>query len=207
MSLPSAARRAVPGPDAPGRVVGPIEAARLLGVGHSTIKRWIDSGALPAHRTLGGHRRILERDLLDFAAEKRIPIDPLAIGAPPRLLLVDDERDFLKILSGRIRSLRPDIEVLTAESGFQAGVLIGRRPPEMVLLDIHMPGMDGYDVCRSIKANPATEETAVVGVTARRDREAIRRFLRAGADEVLLKPIDPSALGEVLDRVLPSSGG
>lgn len=195
-----------PTPSAGGRIIGPIEAARLLDVGHSTIKRWIDSGAIPAHRTLGGHRRIRERDLLSFAEEKGIPIDLGAIGAPPRVLLVDDERDFLKTFSERIRSLRPDVEVLTAESGFDAGVLIGRRPPEVVLLDIRMPGVSGTDVCRAVKGNPETAETTVVGVTGRRDRAAIQGLLRAGAAEVLLKPIEPSTISELLDRLLPAAG-
>lgn len=183
-------------------LIGPIEAARLLNVNPSTIQRWIDAGHIPAHRTTGGHRRVSRKDLTDFARRNRIPFSRTP-GRRESLLIVDDEIDLLEMLKVRIRALLPDVEVLTAESGFEAGLAVSFHRPALVLLDIRMPGMNGVEVCRSIKADPQTASTRIVGITALRDPVEIGLLRQAGAEDVLLKPIEPDALREILVRVFP----
>lgn len=183
------------------RLMGPVEAARFLRVSLSSIQRWIDSGAIPAHRTLGGHRRILEKHLVDFAGREGIPISPPATSFA--VLVVDDEEDVVESLVTRIRGLRPDIEVLSAVNGFDAGGLIQKHRPALVLLDIRMPGVNGIDVCRSIKENPETRATRVVGVTATTRHTEIEALYEAGAEDVLIKPLRREAVEEILDRCVP----
>jgi len=107
---------------------------------------------------------------------------------PSRVLIVDDERhnrDLLEVM------LAPEGLLLqTAASGEEALAKVAQEPPDLILLDIMMPGMDGYKVATDIKGNVATKNIPVIVVTALDDREARLRGLRAGAEEFLTKPVD-----------------
>lgn len=189
----------------PGERLSPSEAGRLLGVSARTVQRWIDAGGIPAFKTLGGHRRILRDDLLSFARRHAIPVPPAETGSGTRatetVLLVDDEPDFLKTMEARLRAIRPGLRVLTAGSGFLAGVLVERHAPALVLLDLRMPDLDGIEVCRAIKGNPATAGTVVVGLTGTRDPAAWRALEEAGARRVLLKPAGKREIESLLEEV------
>ncbi|MBI2059460.1 MAG: response regulator [Nitrospirae bacterium] len=169
----------------------------------STVQRWIDSGDIPAHRTLGGHRRIQMRDLVEMAHAKGLPLLGEIPVSSRTVLVIDDEPDVLETLAVRIRGMRPDLKVLAADSGFKAGVLVRSTAPALILLDIRMPGMDGIEVCRMLRADPATASSRVVGLTAYRERRDVEALKSAGAMDVFFKPFEPEALGELLDRVLP----
>ena len=109
-----------------------------------------------------------------------------------RILVVDDVPANVKLLEARLSA--EYFEVSTAANGFDALLLCGRDAFDVVLLDVMMPGLDGFEVCRRLKADPATAHVPVVLVTAL-DRSADRvRGLEAGADDFLTKPVDELAL-------------
>jgi len=109
-----------------------------------------------------------------------------------RVLVVDDLLPNLKLLEAKLSSQY--FEVVTASSGAEALERIADDPPDIVLLDVMMPGMDGFEVCEKIKANPESNHIPVVMVTALSDREDRVRGLQAGADDFLTKPVDDRAL-------------
>ncbi|MCB9964018.1 MAG: PleD family two-component system response regulator [Rhodospirillales bacterium] len=109
-----------------------------------------------------------------------------------RILVVDDILPNIKLLEARLNSEYYD--VLTATSGAEALEKVASDSPDMVLLDIMMPGMDGFEVCRKIKENPRTAHIPVVMVTALTEAEDRVRGLEAGADDFLSKPINDTAL-------------
>ena len=109
-----------------------------------------------------------------------------------RILVVDDVLPNVKLLEARLSA--EYFEVRTAANGFDALQLCSRSPFDVILLDVMMPGMDGFEVCRRLKADPATAHVPVVLVTAL-DHPADRvRGLEAGADDFLTKPVDELAL-------------
>ena len=109
-----------------------------------------------------------------------------------RVLVVDDIPANVKLLEAKLGA--EYFDVVTAHSGEQALTLIGKELPDVVLLDVMMPGMDGFEVCRRIKANPATAYLPVVMLTAL-DQLADRvQGLEAGADDFLTKPVNDVAL-------------
>jgi two-component system, cell cycle sensor histidine kinase and response regulator CckA len=115
------------------------------------------------------------------------------LARPPRVLIVDDERQDRQLLEVL---LAPQCFVLqTAATGEEALASVAREPPDLILLDIMMPGIDGYEVTRRIKGNAATKGIPVIMVTAMDDRSARLMGLAAGAEEFLTKPIDGVELG------------
>ena len=109
-----------------------------------------------------------------------------------RILVVDDILPNVKLLEAKLSS--EYYEVLTAFSGEEALEKVAKDSPDLVLLDIMMPGMDGFEVCRRIKSDPALCHTPVVMVTALTDAQDRVRGLEAGADDFLSKPINDMAL-------------
>ena len=109
-----------------------------------------------------------------------------------RVLVVDDLPANVKLLEARLAA--EYFEVRTASSGVEALAICGEGLCDIVLLDVMMPGMDGFEVCRRLKANAATAHIPVVMVTALDQPTDRVRGLEAGADDFLAKPIDELAL-------------
>lgn len=112
--------------------------------------------------------------------------------ANEKILLVDDEENNLKLLSHWLIALGYDIDL--AFNGQEGVLKCAASRPDLVILDIMMPVMDGYEACRLIKADPETKNIPVVLVTALQDRESKLKGLSAGANEFLSKPIDQAEL-------------
>ncbi|HUS92305.1 MAG TPA: response regulator [Phycisphaerae bacterium] len=175
--------------------------ARMLGVAVGSVSKWIDDGRLKAARTPGGHRRVAHGDLLDFLRRLNWPIPPELAHAGPRILVADDEEAVARWLADSIRRARPDAEVLLAHDGFAAGEIVVSSTPDVVILDLRMPGVDGFEVCRRIKAREETRHAAVIAVTAYASDDAEQRILECGARALLTKPLRMEDLLAELDAV------
>jgi signal transduction histidine kinase len=114
------------------------------------------------------------------------------IDVPPRVLIVDDERRNAELL--KVMLLPEGYALLTATSGEDALAILADQPPDLILLDVMMPGMDGYQVATRIKQNPATNNIPVIMLTALDDRNARMLGLNAGAEDFLTKPVDRAEL-------------
>jgi putative two-component system response regulator len=108
------------------------------------------------------------------------------------VLLVDDEPANLRLLKRLLT--REGFRVVTASDGDEALAMVASEQPDLVVMDVLMPKVSGYDVCEQIKHNPATRLTPVVLITALHEREHKIRGINAGADDFLTKPVDPHEL-------------
>ncbi|HMF86852.1 MAG TPA: response regulator, partial [Gemmatimonadaceae bacterium] len=119
---------------------------------------------------------------------------------PACVLIVDDERanrDLLKVM------LAPEgLLLLTASSGEEALALLAHQAPDLILLDVMMPGMDGYEVAGKIKGNPATSSVPIIMVTAMDDHKARLLGLNAGVEDFLTKPLDRAELRVRVNNLL-----
>jgi two-component system, OmpR family, response regulator RpaA len=185
-----------------------FEAAKLCHVSPLSIINWVNAGRLPAFRTPGGHRRIRRDDLARFMRENGIPLpEDLRDGSGrPRVLVVDDEASIREVIAASLAS-RPaqPYEVMTAADGFEAGRLVATFRPDVVLLDLRMPGLDGFQVCRTIKADTETSSTIVIALTGYHTPDTEARILECGAVRCLAKPIEPSAVAASIDAVLEAA--
>lgn len=181
-----------------------FEAAKMCHVSPLSIINWVNAGRLPAFRTPGGHRRIRREDLVRFMQENGIPVpDSLREGSGrPRVLVVDDDASIREVLAEYMSSRSKPYEVMTASDGFEAGRLVATFRPDVVLLDLRMPGIDGFQVCRTIKGDPDTSKTTIVAITGYFDGETEARILQCGAVRCFAKPVEPSVLTAFVDSVL-----
>ena len=180
-----------------------FEAAKICHVSPLSIINWVNAGRLAAFRTPGGHRRIRRDDLVRFMRENGMPLpEELREGSGrPRVLVVDDEPAIREVIAEHL-TLRPKpYEVMTAANGFEAGRMVATWRPDVVLLDLRMPGLDGFQVCRTIKADPDTSSTVVLAMTGYYTPETEARVLECGALRCFAKPVEPSALASVMDAL------
>jgi excisionase family DNA binding protein len=171
------------------------EVGSLLQVNPSSVKKWVDDGLLVAFRTPGGHRRIRATDLVEFLVRHRMPIPTeLSDAGRKRVLLVDDNAVQLSALSRSLKRHADRLEVVTANNGIDALVLVGSFHPHFIVLDIFMPEIDGLEVCRRLKKRNETRDVQVVVVSGGLTPALERKALEAGAVRCLPKPIDVQAL-------------
>ncbi len=172
--------------------------ARLLRVSVGSIVNWIDKGDMKAGRTPGGHRRIDVRDLVEFLIRHKMPIPAELTAGARKILIVDSELAATELLADEIEAEFPNYEVLDAHDGFVAGQIIGSLKPRVVILNLDMPDVDGFEVCRRLKSRDDTKDIVVIAITARPSRKAEERILDCGAKICLTKPLDiPNLLAEV----------
>ncbi len=178
-----------------------FEAAKICHVSPLSIINWVNAGRLSAFRTPGGHRRIRREDLILFMRDTGLPIpeDLQPDSGRKKVLIVDDERAICRLLSDHLTSL-PDkpYDVSTASDGFEAGKMVGTLRPDVVVLDLRMAGMDGFQVCKTIKADPETAGTLVIAITGYHTPETESRILECGAIRCFAKPVDMGTLSSFI---------
>jgi len=124
---------------------------------------------------------------------------------PGSILIADDNADNILLIKRILRRSALDVEFLDAQSGREALDLACQRLPRIVLMDMKMPGMDGYEAATALKSDERTKAIPVIAITAQAmigDRE---KALHAGCDEYLMKPIDPIRLVEIVKKYLKDS--
>lgn len=173
----------------------PKETADVLRVSPITVRVWAQKGLLKASTTAGGHRRFERSEVERFAREKGIEI---LADTEMRILIVDDDPDHLELLIDVFEESLPDANVNTARDGFEAGQKVASFKPGVILLDLLMPGVDGFKACRSIKENAESENVRVIAMTGFMSDENVRKIKHAGAEVCLEKPLDMAKLISLL---------
>ena len=171
----------------------PNEVAELLMVSPTTIRQWSSEGKIRSLVTPGGHRRFMRADIEQFSRDRGLTLQLPSANAI-KILIVDDNKDIVKYLTGIFDRIGDDVDAAVANNGYEAGHMVHSFQPHVVLLDIMMPGMDGIQVCQTIKQDPVSKLTRVVAMTGFYDDENVQKILDAGAEACLRKPFDSKTL-------------
>jgi DNA-binding response OmpR family regulator len=123
-----------------------------------------------------------------------------AMSDPKTILVADDEEDVKFVVKLYLES--KGFNVLTAFDGLDAVEQIEKQKPDLILLDVMMPVMNGYEVAARVRANPETREVPIVMLSAASHEEAVRKGLEAGANDYLMKPFEPTKLEETIRKYL-----
>lgn len=181
--------------------LSPGNTAQILGVTPATLRGWTNRGILRAETTEGGHRRYPVSEVLRLAKKNGISLK-LPEDLSLRILVVDDDDQFSLFLKEVLEEM-PEVSVVSmADSGYMAGNLIPRFKPDVVLLDLKMPGLNGFEVCRIIKEDPETRFIRVVAMSGYCTSENSRDVVQAGAETCLSKPFSVDELKQALGLCL-----
>ena len=176
--------------------------ANYLDVTQRTVIRWINSGKLKGFKLPGrGNNRIQTVDFIDFLKQNRMPIpDQLQEEFSPvstSILLIDDEPAVLRAMT---RALKPlHLKIHSAADGFHAGLLLEQLNPAMIVLDLSMPGMDGFAVIRYIRDEQKNSDIRILVVSALAGQQ-LDHALAIGADAVLSKPFSNAQLRKTISE-------
>jgi excisionase family DNA binding protein len=165
------------------------DVAKECGVSAASVKKWIGQAKLHALRTPGRHFRIPVEEFQRFRAAYGFPLEP---DHAPRILVVDDSPIVVDFIMDALRDLLPGSKLESASNGYEGLLKVGSCP-DLLVLDLRMPGLDGLEVCRRVKANPATRTTRILVAEEAR---------RAGADGFLRKPLRLEDLKAEVERLI-----
>ncbi|QEG43272.1 response regulator [Roseimaritima ulvae] len=163
------------------------EAAKICKVSQQTIIRCFDNGSLRGFRVPGSKfRRIPREQLFSFMKENGIPTDALESGKK-KVLVVDDDQDLVDLISdGFERDGR--FEIRTANNGFDAGMQVREFRPDLVVLDVMLPDINGKEVCQRVRSDSALDMVKILCISGMVEQDKVEGLKTAGANDFMQKP-------------------
>jgi len=177
------------------------EAAKICKVSQQTIIRCFDSGQLKGFRVPGSRFRRIPRDLLyKFMKENGIPTDALESGKR-KALVVDDDAELVELVRDVLEA-DGRFEVRVANNGFDAGMMVREYHPDVIVLDVMLPDINGKEVCQRVRSDPALDDVRIVCISGMVERVKVDELMAAGANAFLQKPFEVDKLIDVMCRQL-----
>lgn len=179
------------------------QASKYCKVSPKTIINWIEAGHLKAYKTVGGHRRIKKEDLDQFLKDRGMPLpEEPRVEERKKILVVDDDKIIVETIVQALEEDEFGYEMISASDGFEAGLQVSHFKPDLLILDIMMPDINGYEVCQKIKSNPETKNIKIIVLSAYLDDEAFKKMKEYGADACFSKPLPLEQLKFEVARLL-----
>ena len=165
------------------------EAAKICKVSQQTIIRCFDSGQLKGFRVPGSRfRRIPREQLYSFMRENGIPTDALDSGRR-KVLVVDDDEDLVELI---VDALERDgrFDVRSVNNGFGAGMQIKEFRPDLIVLDVMLPDINGKEVCGLVRSHKAMDDVRIICISGMVEADKVQELRDAGANDFMQKPFD-----------------
>jgi excisionase family DNA binding protein len=184
------------------------EAARLLNISVKSAQLWVENGVLHAWKTPGGHRRITRRSVQELLQErhrvlKQPPSGERAAGSELlQLMIVEDDKRVRRLYELTMSHWGLPLQITMARDGFEALLRIGQRPPDVLIADLNMPGMDGFRLIAALRGSDLYTGLQIVVVSGLTPAQ-----IRAGGGlpkdvPVLAKPIPFNSLRDIIEKRL-----
>lgn len=174
------------------------EAAKICKVSQQTIIRCFDNGQLKGFRVPGSRFRRIPRDALHrFMKENGIPTDALETGKR-RLLIVDDDEAVVELLTDFLKADKR-FELKSVDNGFAAGLQAKEYHPDLIILDVMLPDINGKAVCELVRGDPTLADIKIVCISGMIEEDKIAELKAAGADDFMGKPLD---IDQLIDRIV-----
>lgn len=183
-------------------ILGTTDISKACGVTIQTVQSWIDRGVLYAFRTPGGHRRVQREEFINFLEKFQFPLMADVTSTVPRILIADDEKDLKDIISTTVSDTFPNAVITMCSSGADALIQMGMVKPDLAILDVFMPGLNGIQLLEKIRNFPELRLTKVLIVTGHKNEVSEKELKEKGATEILFKPFRSDELKECLLRML-----
>lgn len=177
------------------------EAAAMLGVSLRTVQLWVESGVLKAWKTPGGHRKIYMSSVRELLRARGLEAyDPPPSDDIRRILLVEDDADLRRFYELNMAAWNPPVRVRTAADGFDGLIKLGEEKPDVLISDLMMPGVDGFEMVKALRAVRDYQGMDIIVITGMRaDQISARGGLPDGVT-VFFKPVDFDKLQRWINR-------
>lgn len=180
------------------------EAATLLGVSVGTTQLWVDNGLLSAWKTPGGHRRVT-RESVEKLLHMKMAVPAATVDAAGRkrlkVLVVEDDSTLLRLYQVMLAQWPMSPQVIAVDSGIEALLLLERESPDLLISDLNMPSIDGFQMLRIIKKNPLYESLSIVVVSGLDEAEIAKRGGVPRGVTVLPKPVPFARLLDIAKAI------
>ena len=179
------------------------QASKYCNLPMDTIMNWIDAGRLRILKTEGGHRLLTKDDLDKLLKEMGLPLpEEIKTEGRKKILVVDDDKIIVETLVQALEEDAYGYDLISAADGFEAELQVTHFKPDLIILDIMMPDINGYEVCRKIKSNPQEKEIKIIVLSAYLDGEAFEQMKSYGADACFSKPLPLAQLRREVAKLL-----
>ncbi|MDR0704937.1 MAG: response regulator [Planctomycetaceae bacterium] len=177
------------------------EAAKICKVSQQTIIRCFDSGQLKGFRVPGSRFRRIPRDqLFAFMRDNGIPTDALESGKR-KILVVDDDRELVELICD-VLERDGRFETKAVNNGFDAGMMVKEYRPDLIVLDVMLPDINGKEVCVRVRSDDSLEEVKIICISGMVEDDKILELRMAGANDFLQKPFETEKLIERMCNLL-----
>lgn len=185
--------------------LGVGQVAAICRVSKKTVLNWIYEGALKAFTTYGGHYRVWPVNLKKFldTAGMDIPFE-FVDDTSTHILIIDDERPYSQMLKSVINAELPHVEITTTDEGFEGLLLIGEIKPQLLILDLKMPKIDGMGVLELLRKRKTDHDMKILVISGYLDDQTREQLSKTSADAVLDKLSDISHLVKTVAALLRS---
>ncbi len=171
------------------------EAAKICKVSQQTIIRCFDSGQLKGFRVPGSRfRRIPREQLFMFMRDNGIPTDALESGRR-KVLIVDDDEELVELISDVLERDRR-FEVRSVNNGFDAGMMVKEYRPDLIVLDIMLPDINGKEVCQRVRSDKTMDDVRIICISGMVEEDKVGELRAAGANDFMHKPFEVERLVE-----------
>ncbi|MDO4570711.1 MAG: response regulator [Planctomycetia bacterium] len=165
------------------------EAAKICKVSQQTIIRCFDTGQLKGFRVPGSRfRRIPREQLIIFMRENGIPTDALEDGKR-KILLVDDDLDIVSLIKD-VLERDGRFETRSANNGFEAGMMVKEYHPDLIVLDVMLPDINGKEVCQRVRSDKSMDNVQIICISGMVEQDRIEDLMASGANDFIHKPFD-----------------
>jgi excisionase family DNA binding protein len=177
------------------------EAAKICKVSQQTIIRCFDSGQLKGFRVPGSRfRRIPREQLFMFMRDNGIPTDALESGKR-KVLIVDDDEELVELIADALeRDGR--FEIRSVNNGFDAGMMVKEYRPDLIVLDVMLPDINGKEVCQRVRTDKTMDDVRIICISGMVEEDRVGELRAAGANDFMHKPFEVEKLVERMCHLL-----
>ena len=180
------------------------DVARYCRVSGVQVTRWIKDGKLKCYRYPGGRYKISRNNFREFLEKNNIPIidEFFECHERVRILIGEDDFDFAESLRQVLEEKYPEFELEVVNDGYEVLLKLGEFKPDLLILDIKMPKINGLEVCQRMKNNSVLRGVKILAITGNSRTYTRETVLESGADEYLVKPFESEELFRNIERLL-----
>jgi len=191
------------------KVYTPSEIAKICHVSKPTVHKWIEAGKIKSIHLPNGYKKVAHEELSRFLKGANIETDFMTAQKKQewRFLIVDDEQAMIDLVKSFIENLFSDIQykIYSTSDGMDACLKIGALKPEIVFLDILMPGMDGFEVCRKIRENKDLDSVKIIIITGYYQEDMEEKKKEFNIEWILKKPVNVGDFSIALNSIIHPS--